>query len=368
MEIMRNLLDINLASQARESLYDLWLRKPQIFKDIFQSENPFNNKYSHEILRKFFSSENMLDDLQASGIIIKDRALSYAACRINVLVTDILESNYPLFICTDPPCTKSKGRTYPFIDDSEYWFKSFDKSIVRNPSLIIDLYYDNGAVGIELARYYKHAKVVGLCKNDRSVIYAKFNAALNGVNNFSAEKWEASTNTPDIKNRHLKADIICAIPPFAMRPPELRDKVFEDSDGGEHGDRITNKLLSIIPYIINENGVFIMTAYSLGKENIESTQLTKESEKKFQKEIFTYHIRHIPSVKLWRLHGEKRFPFNPMNVEYMSSRYFDGAYRDWFGDSMDYSDYVKWIENSLKKNGFTHLHYVYIEVKKESST
>lgn len=362
--------DKNTAVEALQILKQLWNNHQDVFKELFQSKRPYGETLKQ---RKIMDCVDSLEPLIKAELILdyQDFINVEATCKINV----INKINYadPIFICTDFPQHNEK-RVFPYCDEAEQWLKLYDQSIgtTDQPRIIVDLCCGAGSIGLCLAKLYPQSRVIGFDNNPRALEYAKYNANLNNISNLKVFEWDA---TCDINSYNFindtrtqwedlqgKVDLVCGDPPFSMNPPGIS---FDHSHGGEDGSRISHQNIENATYLLKEGGIFLMIAYSLGDQQ-KPTKLLETFDKCFPERDYEIisKLQSIPEALVWRVNGEKAFKA-PMNSQYMILRYNDESFYPRFQKKgWTPKDYQEWIDAKVNQ-GLTHLHYVWLAVRKK---
>jgi tRNA1(Val) A37 N6-methylase TrmN6 len=358
-------------SETLNTLKQLWKNYPDIFKELFQSPKGYGEPIKYKKIKACIDSLKPLVD---SGLILdyQDFIDVEATCRINVI--NPTSRATPVFICTD--YSKQIGsRVFPYCDEAQECLKLYNQSteIIKEPQIIVDLCCGAGSIGLCLAKLYPQSEVIGFDNNSHALKYAEYNAALNQIENFRAIQWDATRDINDYErgdNTRLewerlqgKVDLVCADPPFSMNPPGIS---FDHSHGGEDGSRISHKNMENATYLLKEGGVFLMISYSLGDQK-KPTKLLETFTNCFPENDYEIHTKpqSIPGALVWRVNGEKAFKA-PLDAQYMILRYNDDSFYPRFQEiGWTPKDYQEWIDTTMVNKGLTHLHYVWLAVRKK---
>ncbi|MEA5472086.1 methyltransferase [Spirulina sp. 06S082] len=366
------------APETYQTLKKLWKNHDDIFKKTFQSKKPYGEPMGKKQLEDCVDS---LEPLIDAGLIIdyQDFINVESTCQINVI--DRTSYTDPIFICTDFP-EHNKQRVFPYCDEAEQWLKLYHQFIrtTDEPEIIVDLCCGAGSIGLCLAKLYPRSTVIGFDNNPRALKYAEYNATLNHINTlnqrqkrFRVLQWDAIRDINDYdrgddtrrewESWQGQVDLVCADPPFSMNPPEIS---FEHSHGGEDGSRISHKNMENAAYLLKERGVFLMLSYSLGDKEkpIKLLETFADYFPENNYEIVS-KLQSIPDALVWRVNGEKSFKA-PMDVQYMIARYNDEPFYTRFqkkGKTL--KDYQQWIDTTMIDKGLTHLHYIWLAVRKK---
>ncbi|MGA8184926.1 MAG: CHAT domain-containing protein [Terriglobia bacterium] len=351
--------------EAEESIavLNLLYNYPKEFQELFQppSYQRLLGSLSIATLNALIPDKSELDKsanvLEQLHVIRRDSIGWDACCRLNVL-------QHPrLYVATDPPALDYKGRVFPFEDEAETLLR-FLRPIIddRTPERILDLCCGPGHIGLWLAKYYKgRPHTVGIDNDASAIDYARFNARLNGLDEYRTAIWDLHKGIDSFPLRPAIGcfDLITADPPFTSAPPWMTPP--RHSSAGERGEMLTQDLLSLVATLLAPGGRFAMITYTLDGDkgpqrlNEQIQSIFKGTDIKAEEPLV------MPNVFLWRLHGAKRFWGNPMPVQYMAPRYFDNNYlNDKERNVHSYDEYISWIEKALIKQGLTNLYYVFL--------
>jgi SAM-dependent methyltransferase len=226
-----------------------------------------------------------------------------------------------------------------------------------------------GTLALALAQRWPKSRIVGIDCNPRACDRAVFNKRLHeGLTNATftcADLFEAETEEEPY-------DLIIAAPPFALQPPGWPE--FAHSAGGPLGDRVLHRLIEQAPRFLKpDGGRFILLAYSLGTKD-EPTRLNgllrdAFPEVSWPSEPCRGGVIEKAGENVWRFGEQKCIPCNPMPVEYMVIRFGDPHYllhKKTEAAEAEVREsvrqYVEWIENDLKSQGYDHLHYILVNL------
>ena len=210
-------------NQSLQVLKRLWRTNPDLFREIFKSNKAYGEPVSERIFDRYVDS---VEPLIKAGLVYdyQHRINREAVCQINTIHRSEVDS--PLFICTDFP-EEDEKRVFPYDDEAKEWLNLYNSSgRIAEPSTIVDLCCGAGSIGLWLAKYYSSSFVYGFDNNQKALSYARYNAALNHIQNFEGWEWDAlkaiEEHPINLQQRwsmlEEKVDLICADPPFAMAP------------------------------------------------------------------------------------------------------------------------------------------------------
>ncbi len=140
---------------------------------------------------------------------------------------------------------------------------------------------------------------------------------------------------------------------------------------GEFGSDVGAMAIRRLPALLRKKGLFVMLTYAYGDAS-GPVALQKELSELYGQSHFGFRITPLPQkYKMWRVLGEKSLS-NPMRVQYMIAKYLDPDYskmraRDGSPGpekqaGIELASYVDWVEKNVAAKGYTHLHYVTIEI------
>ncbi len=218
----------------------------------------------------------------------------------------------------------------------------------------------SGTIAILVAKNFQNdqdIQIDGVDINPRAREIADFNQKLNG---FGLENSNVAINFT-IGNMFSelggsKYDLIISDPPFALQPPGTSE--YDHSKGGEYGEEKIELFLKGVKEHLKAKGEFYLLAYSLGKDPSNNGEI-KIYESLDKNELHNSRIIPLPNQRVWRFGDRKQVAINPMPVQYMSIRCGDPTYG--IVENPDKVDeYIKWIEEKLVGQGWTHLHYLIV--------
>lgn len=189
---------------------------------------------------------------------------------------------------------------FPLCFENRYFVDNLD--IVKG-NIVLDLCTGSGIIAIFAAD--KADKVVAADNNLRALEFARFNAALNGVDG-KIDFREGDLFEPV---NGMKFDAILVNPPFEPTPEGCHN--YTHSDGGIDGLRIIYKIISQVTKYLSKNGVFQMIALlpnyskkiiSILSEKFQEVKI-KEVRKIEDKTFHDYQYRRLTALnhdKLFR--------------------------------------------------------------------
>ncbi|WP_106392860.1 methyltransferase domain-containing protein, partial [Enhygromyxa salina] len=111
---------------------------------------------------------------------------------------------------------------------------------------VLDIGCGAGSLALVAARAGA-AEAIGVDLDPRAVTYARFNAALNGIDNASFAAGDLAAPV-----RGQRFDLVVSQPPFVTQPPSVTTTTY--LHGGHRGDELALRMLSELPALLAERG------------------------------------------------------------------------------------------------------------------
>ena len=338
------------------SLRKLLIDKRPVFEKYFVDRDSHNRK---------MVSEKRLEDhemnlLEKASLIERSSGVNYIS-EFRIYYIDIDELKEPIIITTDFP-TNIEDRVFPWIDEGKIMIKNILSQFhtLDRTKRILNMFCGAGTITILLAALLKdrdNISIDAVDSNKRAIMIANFNKKINNLNSNNSLRFIVGDMFSRLEG--CQYDFIVADPPFALQPPSVENKEYMHSSGGMYGEEKIRAFLSTVKQYLNEQGHFHLLAYSLGTNPNSPERKIKIEDILKDNALNMAKINILPDEPVWRFYESKQIAMNPMPVQYMVVRFGDKTYRVW--KNTELNDYVKWIEETLVKKGWTHLYYLIIQ-------
>lgn len=296
---------------------------------------------------------------RAPGVPSGGMELFAPTCRVNYCFSDHDGHKKAVFVCTDSPIVDFNARVFPWADEGEALYSCVSAAWHGEaPQQILDVCSGAGTAGLLLSKRWPKAAITAIDNDERALLYAEFNAKLNGVHSYRVVRHDLAGSKPLANVLGCDGfDIVVIDPPFTPMPEDIVG--YAHSSGTHALEGSVREGLAQV----RKGGLGVLVCYAFGSKET----VTQLDELLGKLDLSGMSVeREYLDHRLWRLNGKKRNPLNPMPVQYMAPRYLDPDWNPKFvANEFSYENYVFWIERHFVERGLTHLHYMYVLFRRD---